>query len=142
VSGAVVADASLAVSWVLAEAITARARSLLVGWERGAVERIVPALFASEVNAVLLKRIRQGAISLADAQRAYNDVLAAVTVRPDDAELAPRALDLADSLTLWKAYDTLYLALAERVGCELWTGDERFYNAAHGVYPRVRWVGH
>jgi hypothetical protein len=32
------------------------------------------------------------------------------------------------------------VALAERDGVELWTGDERLYNALHAQYPSVRWI--
>jgi hypothetical protein len=32
------------------------------------------------------------------------------------------------------------VALAERDGLELWTGDERLYNALHAQYPSVRWI--
>jgi predicted nucleic acid-binding protein len=39
-----------------------------------------------------------------------------------------------------RAYDCLYVALAERDGIELWTGDERLYNALHAQHPFVRWI--
>jgi len=39
-------------------------------------------------------------------------------------------------------YDRHYLALAERFQCELWTGDERFYNAITRAIPWVKWIGH
>lgn len=137
----VVVDASLAVPWVVVERFSAEARGALQDWDDRGVTRLVPSLFASELNAALLKQIRQGAMTLDDARRAFRDLLAAVTVMPDDAALAPRALEIADGLSLWKAYDSLYLALAEREGCELWTGDERFYNLVRGAYPWVHWVG-
>ena len=38
-------------------------------------------------------------------------------------------------------YDSHYLALAETLGCDLWTADERFYRAVSPVAPNVRWVG-
>lgn len=140
-SDVVVVDTSLAISWVVVERHSADALALLREWDDHDVARLVPRLFVSEVNAALLKRIRQDVITLEAARRALSDVLAAVRVVPDDPILAPRALEIADSLALWKAYDSLYLALAEREDCELWTGDERFYNAARRAYPRVHWVG-
>ncbi len=136
----VVVDASLALAWVVSEPTSAEARALLNGWERRGTTRIVPALFASEISSGLLKRRRRGVMSIEDARRAAADVLSSVTVVPDDLALAPRALEMADGLGLWKAYDSLYLALAEREGCELWTGDERFSNLAQGAYPWVHWV--
>jgi predicted nucleic acid-binding protein len=32
------------------------------------------------------------------------------------------------------------VALAERDGSELWTGDERLYNALRVQHPCVRWI--
>jgi predicted nucleic acid-binding protein len=40
-----------------------------------------------------------------------------------------------------RVYDSTYAALAEIRGCELWTGDERFYNVAQGALAFVRFIG-
>jgi predicted nucleic acid-binding protein len=36
------------------------------------------------------------------------------------------------------AYDVHYLALAELLGCELWTADEKFFNSVKKKKPQVR----
>jgi predicted nucleic acid-binding protein len=141
VSGVVVVDASLAVAWVLPEPATEQARARLIEWERREVQRLVPCWFACEVASALYKRRRGGEITLADAERALGDVLAAVTAQTDLGRTAARALALAERLNQRHAYDSHYAALAEREGCELWTADERFFNAAHRLCPWVRWVG-
>ena len=33
------------------------------------------------------------------------------------------------------------LTLAERKRIELWTGDQRLYNALHQAFPFIRWLG-
>jgi len=38
-------------------------------------------------------------------------------------------------------YDAAYLALAEALGCQLWTGDRHFYQAVYEKAPQVRWIG-
>jgi predicted nucleic acid-binding protein len=48
---------------------------------------------------------------------------------------------LAHRLRRPTTYDCHYLALAEHYGCELWTGDERFFNAVRRQIPWIRWVG-
>ena len=39
------------------------------------------------------------------------------------------------------AYDAAYLALAESLDCDLWTGDRAFYNAVKDKSARVKWIG-
>jgi predicted nucleic acid-binding protein len=39
------------------------------------------------------------------------------------------------------SYDCLYVALAEREGVELWTGDERLVNALSPHFPFIRFIG-
>ena len=139
--GAVVVDCSFAMPWVLQEEHSAAASGKLEVWELTGDRIIAPALFASEAASVLRKRTREGALTDPDAERALRDLLAAVKVVAADWDLAPRALAIATEVGAGRAYDSLYAALAECEGCELWTGDERFYNAAHPRYPWVRWVG-
>lgn len=52
-----------------------------------------------------------------------------------------RALELAQELQMPAVYDTHYLALADIMGCELWTADERFFNSVKVHKPQVRWLG-
>ena len=141
VSRDVVVDSSLAVKWVLIEPYDDQARRLLARWIRSGMRRLVPVLFLSEVNTPLLKQRRQGTISTDDATVAFNTVLSAVTVVHEDTGLLHRARAIAEALLLRTAHDCLYVALAERENCDMWTADERFYNLVHGLFPRVRWVG-
>ena len=38
-------------------------------------------------------------------------------------------------------YDAHYLALAESLGCELWTADQRFHRAVDTSVKNVKWLG-
>ena len=51
-----------------------------------------------------------------------------VEIIDEDDELSLRALELAGKLGQSKAYDAFYLALAEKLVVEFWTGDERLAN--------------
>jgi predicted nucleic acid-binding protein len=56
-------------------------------------------------------------------------------------DLHERAWHLAAQLDRPTAYDSHYLALAQILGCEFWTADERLYNASRPHFPWVRWLG-
>jgi predicted nucleic acid-binding protein len=40
-----------------------------------------------------------------------------------------------------RSYDTAYLALARLLQCELWTADQKFYNAVKDKAIEVKWIG-
>jgi predicted nucleic acid-binding protein len=63
-----------------------------------------------------------------------------VTTIIDDG-LLNRAYELATEYNRSTAYDTQYLALAERLNCDFWTADERLFNAVNGQFPRIHWLG-
>jgi predicted nucleic acid-binding protein len=52
--------------------------------------------------------------------------------------LHERALLLADDYKLPAAYDGYYVALAENLGCDLWTADERLLRRLSGRAPFVK----
>lgn len=136
-----VVDASLALRRLIAGAFQPEARSLWRRWDGEATLRISPAIFSLEVASALLRQVRVAHLPPPEAHASIAGLLRSVTIVPDDATLAERAFDIAHSVGASKVYDSMYAALAEREGCELWTGDERYWNAAHGRYPWIRWVG-
>lgn len=136
--GAVAVDASLALKWVILEPYTAEADALAAQWVAAGIERLAPALLAYEAtNALYRKQPAPDAQHVAWVALSLADILAAVTLVPPDLVLLERAAAIAAQLGRPAAYDAQYAALAEREGCELWTADERFWNAAR---PHFGWV--
>jgi predicted nucleic acid-binding protein len=74
-------------------------------------------------------------------QAALSVVLAFPIERREEPGLAARAMELAREHRRANTYDSQYLALAERQDSELWTGDERFYNAVESRIGWLRWIG-
>lgn len=58
-----------------------------------------------------------------------------------DDPLLERAFELAEVYARPAGYDCVYLALAERLNCELWTGDQKLVNAVSGSLTWVKWCG-
>jgi predicted nucleic acid-binding protein len=135
-----VVDCSVVVKWkILTEDHAAAAATLFGDWEHEVVDVLVPNHFPSEVISAFLRASRRGRLTTDEAREAIRDLLALPFVLCDVTTLADRAFSIAHQHQQ-RAYDCLYVALAERDGVELWTGDERLYNALHTQHPLVRWI--
>jgi len=62
-----------------------------------------------------------------------------VQLATPDNELMRLSFDWTIRLDRAAAYDSFSLALAEVLQCDLWTADQRLYNAVNE--PWVRWIG-
>lgn len=137
----VVVDASVAAAWVLPEAQSDAALRHAERWLAEGAALLAPALFAAELTNALYKRVRRGEMSLAAAREALRIVGAFGVELREEPGTPDRALVLASTHSRPTTYDCAYLALAEAVDGEFWTGDQRFYNAVSGHEARVRWIG-
>lgn len=140
-SGFVVVDASLAVKWLVEEEDSDKAHAVLQSWVAQDITRIAPYLMPFEVANVLHRRVLRGELSVGDSTRIIARLLESRLELHQPPGLHVRALQLASQLNQSAAYDAHYLALAESVGCELWTADARFYRAVSPDIANVRWIG-
>ena len=136
---AVVVDTSLVLKWVLNESDSNKALALLNQWGREEVTVRAPALLAYEAANSLYQQARSGRISLDAAKQGLRDVVLKGLKFDFSSNLALsiRAIELAHHFGLLATYDTHYLALAEREGCELWTADTRMWKVVKG---ELDWV--
>ncbi len=93
---------------------------------RGAGDIAAPDLVDVETVAVLRKRWLSGTISDRRFSAALDDLEAIDLERYPALPLIRRSYDLRANVT---AYDAMYVALAEALGCELVTGDRRLATA-------------
>jgi predicted nucleic acid-binding protein len=133
----IVVDASVAAKWVLREPDTPAALALLATGDLMAA----PELLRLEGAGAITRALRAGRIEREFADNALQhwlQYLASGTVEllPDSRDLA-RASHLSCDLR-HPLPDCLYLALAERLGCELLTADATFARRAPAAYPNVR----
>jgi len=127
-------DASVALKWELPEPDSDKANQLRDDFRNGVHELIAPDSFILEVAHGLAKAERQGRI--ADAEQLWLD---AMTTCPDLHPFQPlmlRAVQTARQARIG-VYDCLYIALAEREGCELVTADDRLVRTLQRTYPFI-----
>jgi predicted nucleic acid-binding protein len=140
VNGYVVVDASLAVKWVLKEPYADEALALAREWASTGTKPAAPCLLLVEATNVLHRRAALGQISSSEAKQLLAGLMSMGIEIRESPQLHLRALELAQELQRPAVYDTHYLALAEILGCDLWTADERFFNSVKKRQPRVKWL--
>jgi|GEM_PF-1208095 len=107
-----------------------------------ASQRDVSSLLTYEVTNILYREVRAGKITPEIAEDGINLIFRTVSpVFSHYSALNLRALALANQFGLSAAYDTHYLALAERKECSLWTADTRMWRAVKNQFDWVYWIG-
>ena len=140
-NGHVVVDASLALKWLVREVYTAEANDLGRLWNSQGTRIAAPYLMPVEVTNALHQRVARGELTLEAASQRMESLLSSGLELLQPPHLYGRALELAGQLRQGATYDAHYMALAETLGCELWTADEKFYRVASPVARSVRWIG-
>ena len=140
-SKTVVIDASLAAMWAVPEVYTNQALTLADQWVQEEIRLITPCLMLTEITNAFYKRVVRKEINITTAIAALHVVLEFGIEILEEPGLHSRAIELSHQLKRPTTYDCHYLALAEIYSCELWTGDERFYNSVKEILHRVNWIG-
>jgi predicted nucleic acid-binding protein len=129
-----VVDASVAAQWVLHEPGREEALTLLEDYRMGRLRLAAPRLIVYEIGSVLWKKQQRGELSDSQSEKAYSLFLAHCPMIVEPEGIAESALRLATAHRR-TFYDSLYLALALGLGCELITADRKLYNALHPAFP-------
>lgn len=95
---------------------------------------MAPDLLIPEVAMTIRRYVYHRVLTPAEGERVVPRLLRMAVERvPPDEALVVEALRWADRLGQSRAYDALYVALAEREGAELWTADERLAHALERI---------
>lgn len=100
----------------------------------------VPDLFFVEVANVLLKHSRRGTYAPADLHNDLADLRSLALRATPTFELVDGAITIAQRYDI-SAYDSCYVALAERLDAPLITGDLKLLRKVSGSPHKVRWLG-
>lgn len=132
-------DASFALALVVDGPSSAACSDRMTGWAREDRALVAPDLWIAEAVSALRKLAFHGALSSERTVQAVDDLFAlGVEIVPLDTDLCRRALAWSSELGQARAYDALYLAVAEAHGAELWTLDRRLADRARQI--DVDWV--
>jgi predicted nucleic acid-binding protein len=138
----IVIDANLGV-WAVLPLPDAGVLEHLARWRRQDRRLVAPGFWLAEVVSALRRSLHLRVISSNEGEVALEGLLALdVEMIPLDAPMCRAALRWAARLGHSRAYDGFYLALAERLAAELWTGDQRLAHGAQQVGATwVHWIG-
>lgn len=117
-----VIDASIGFKWEITEEGSDKALRLRDDFSAGTRDLIAPDFFPIELgNAFLIAERRK---RTSDASALYADLMLMLPLLHSSLALFPRAFEIAKQSRA-TVYDSLYIALAEREGCQVITADQR-----------------
>ena len=127
----IVVDANLAVWAILPVAAPVDAIGLFADWHRQELRLVAPALWLAECASAVRSGVYAGALSEEEGRTALEDLFALeVETLPLTLQQTRSAFEWARRLRLAQAHDGFYLALAQELGAEFWTGDRRLEHRA------------
>ena len=129
-------DANLVIHLV-ADPSDETARQLWTEWDAAHRQLAAPGLIYYEVANALYGYCKLGYMTASSVELALEAALALPLHLYHDADLPRHAIALARRFALPAAYDAHYLAVAERLGGEMWTADRAL---AHAVQSELPWV--
>jgi predicted nucleic acid-binding protein len=127
-----VVDASVVIKWLVPETGSVQALALA----RQGHRLVAPELHRAEVANALGRKRRSGELTSAEARLAVELAERAPIDVLDSAGLLVAAFDLAAALDR-TVYDSLYVALALREGCQFVTADARLHRSVAEALPGV-----
>lgn len=135
-----VVDSSVVLKWFLEDEEHVQQAQLLRDdcYYRGVIALIAPDLMIYETLNSIVTATRRKRIPANEAPEIISDI---IEIGVELKEIEPyQVLELCQTYNI-VAYDAAYLALAESLECDLWTGDRAFYNAVKDKSTRAKWIG-
>jgi predicted nucleic acid-binding protein len=124
----VVVDTSLVLKWIYNESDSNKALALLARWTSERVVIRAPVLLAYEATNSLFQKVRNDKFTIDAAKESLTDVI-----------LKGLVFDFSSPLAI--SIRAMELALAEHVGCELWTADAKMWKVVKDQFDWVHWIG-
>jgi predicted nucleic acid-binding protein len=136
-----VIDASTAFQWEVPEPHSHMAIRLRDDYRSGAHELLSPDIFPAEVGNALIVAERKGRITPGQFAIRLAAILASCPDLHETRPLVARSCVIIAAVTSGfrlSFYDALYIALAEREGCDLISGDDKLVRNMAAHYPFIK----
>lgn len=135
----IIVDASFVIRALLPVGENTKTLDFFTHWRGEGIDICAPDLMLTEAVSVIRQAMYRKWIIEKEARLAVEDLFQLdVRIIPSDLELCLSALMWAGQLGQSKAYDGFYLAVAERMRGEFWTGDQRLAKRANQL--SLAWV--
>jgi len=131
-----VLDSSVGFKWVVPEVDTDKAVRLRDDYRKGLIELLAPDVFPVEIAHALTRAERQGRITPMNGALHLADVMSTLPQLFACLPLLPRAYAISSQMRIG-VYDCLYVALAEREGCDLVTADDKLIKTLKPRFPFI-----
>jgi predicted nucleic acid-binding protein len=131
-----VLDSCVGFKTLLTEQDSDKAQQLCDDYQHNVHELLSPDVFAVEIAHGITRAERQGRITPAEGAQLLTDLLIRLSAMHASLPLLPRAYHISSDARIG-VYDCLYLALAEREGCELVTSDDKLIRNAQPRFPFI-----
>jgi predicted nucleic acid-binding protein len=139
VKSQVVIDANIGLALALPLPYSPKTVLQMNHWQNEGTELFVPTLWIYEVITAMRKSVTAKVISSEKAEEALEWIFA-LDIQPisPTKELYRNIFHWATRLNQSQAYDAVYLALAEQLGIDFWTADQRLANRTKQL--KLTWV--
>lgn len=130
-------DTSIWIPYLVPEPLQPQARNLIVPLLTSNLRLVAPAFAWTEVGSVLRKKVRLGAITMAQAMGFYDDFCQMPIDYIDSDAMRVRTWAIVEQFALATLDDAAFLAVAELESAEFWTADRSLLNT---LVPRPAYV--
>jgi len=131
-----VLDSSVAFKWLVLENDTAKALRIRDDFRKQAIDLVAPDIFPVQTVHSLTRAERQGRVTPQQGVQLLQDFLSHLPQLHSYLPLLPRAYAISSQARIG-VYDCLYVALAEREGCELITADDKLLKTLGTQFPLI-----
>ena len=131
-----VLDSSVAFKWAVPESDSPKAIRLRDEFQLSVIDLLSPEIFPQELAHALTRGERQKRLLVGQAEIFWDEIMTTPPVLHPALPLTARAIEISSRMRTG-FYDCLYIALAEREGCEFVTADDKLIRNLQAQFPFI-----